>query len=358
MAPACYWRGAGWVLARPLRQPHAGDSTRPFTKPDRKGSFLAPDDPPPLVGVQLVRPRRYAAAGAPAGPLPHGGVTPGSCEEDPEEQSGPARRHHASHRAKTPCPLDASGPHGCRPRRGSRRWRSASSGRCCGIGPAWSGSVPSCATGSTRWPPITDMTGPPATGPGPAAAGSPTCPCPPCRGRSSLTAWRSSTRWHPRSTVSTARYAPGPRPTRGPGSSMTLPGVGQFTALQTVAEIGDITRFANARKLAPRAGLTRIRPRLGPDRPYGTSPRRSALAAVGAQPGWPTAKRSPEFAATYAAISQTAREEDRHHRDRPQAADPRLPPARRSPGCCPGTGAPRQLPAMLPPPPRPPRPGR
>ena len=79
-----HWRGAGWVLARPLRLPHAGDSTRPFIKPDTKGSFLASDDPPPLVGVQLVRPRRYAAAGAPAGPLPRGGVTPAAARKIPK----------------------------------------------------------------------------------------------------------------------------------------------------------------------------------------------------------------------------------------------------------------------------------
>src|SRR6266516_2570202 len=35
-----------------------------------------------------------------------------------------------------------------------------------------------------------------------------------------------------------------------------LPGVGQFTALVIVAEVGDITRFPNARKLASWAGLT------------------------------------------------------------------------------------------------------
>ena len=37
---------------------------------------------------------------------------------------------------------------------------------------------------------------------------------------------------------------------------MTLPGVGQFTALVMLAEIGDITRFGSARKLASWAGLT------------------------------------------------------------------------------------------------------
>jgi|SRR5271165_751936 len=45
--------------------------------------------------------------------------------------------------------------------------RCASFARCCGTGPAWSGWV----TGSTRSPPTTAMTGPPATGPGQAAAG-------------------------------------------------------------------------------------------------------------------------------------------------------------------------------------------
>jgi Transposase IS116/IS110/IS902 family len=36
----------------------------------------------------------------------------------------------------------------------------------------------------------------------------------------------------------------------------TLPGVGEFTALVMLAEIGDISRFASARKLARWAGLT------------------------------------------------------------------------------------------------------
>ena len=95
-------------------QPHAGNTTRPFTSQNRKGLFPAPDDPPPLVSVQLVRPRRSAAAGAPAGPLPHGGVTRAAARKIPENSQAQPGRHHASHRVKTPCPLDASGPHGCR----------------------------------------------------------------------------------------------------------------------------------------------------------------------------------------------------------------------------------------------------
>src|SRR5258708_12967228 len=35
-----------------------------------------------------------------------------------------------------------------------------------------------------------------------------------------------------------------------------LPGVGPFTALVILAEVGDITRFSSARKLASWAGLT------------------------------------------------------------------------------------------------------
>ena len=35
----------------------------------------------------------------------------------------------------------------------------------------------------------------------------------------------------------------------------TLPGVGEFTALVMLAEIGGISRFPSARKLAARAGL-------------------------------------------------------------------------------------------------------
>jgi transposase len=47
----------------------------------------------------------------------------------------------------------------------------------------------------------------------------------------------------------------------------TLPGVGQFTALVMLAEIGDITRFPSARKLASQSGLTPTVRGPGPDRP-------------------------------------------------------------------------------------------
>src|SRR5690348_2680299 len=85
----------------------------------------------------------------------------------------------------------------------------------------------------------------------------------------------------------------------------TLPGVGQFTALVIVAEVGDITRFGSARKLASWAGLTpTVR---GSDlsvRHGHISKQGSAWLRWVLNQAAQTAKRSPEFAATYAAIAQ------------------------------------------------------
>src|SRR6266851_6090060 len=85
----------------------------------------------------------------------------------------------------------------------------------------------------------------------------------------------------------------------------TLPGVGEFTALVMVAEIGDISRFPSARKLASWAGLTPtvrgsdLKVRHGHISKQGSVWLRWALNQA-AQ----TAKRSPEFAATYSAITK------------------------------------------------------
>ena len=84
-----------------------------------------------------------------------------------------------------------------------------------------------------------------------------------------------------------------------------LPGVGEFTALVMLAEIGDITRFGSARKLASWAGLTPtvrgsdLTVRHGHISRQGSAWLRWALNQA-AQ----TAKRSPKFAATYAAIAK------------------------------------------------------
>jgi transposase len=85
----------------------------------------------------------------------------------------------------------------------------------------------------------------------------------------------------------------------------TLPGVGQFTALVMLAEIGDISRFGSARKLASWAGLTPtvrgsdLTVRYGHISKQGSAWLRWVLNQA-AQ----TAKRSPEFAATYAGIAK------------------------------------------------------
>jgi len=85
----------------------------------------------------------------------------------------------------------------------------------------------------------------------------------------------------------------------------TLPGVGQFTALMMVAEIGDITRFPSARKLASWAGLTpTVR---GSDltvRHGHISKQGSAWLRWVLNQAAQTAKRSPEFAATYSSIAK------------------------------------------------------
>jgi transposase len=84
-----------------------------------------------------------------------------------------------------------------------------------------------------------------------------------------------------------------------------LPGVGPFTALVILAEIGDVSRFGSARKLASWAGLTpTVR---GSDRVahYGHISKEGSVwlrwvLCEAAQ----TAKRSPEFAAAFQRIAK------------------------------------------------------
>jgi transposase len=84
-----------------------------------------------------------------------------------------------------------------------------------------------------------------------------------------------------------------------------LPGVGPFTALVILAEVGDITRFRNAGKLGAWAGLTptvrgsELTVRHGHISKQGSAWLRWILIEA-AQ----TAKRSPAFAPTYQAIAR------------------------------------------------------
>src|SRR5947207_2936602 len=107
-----------------------------------------------------------------------------------------------------------------------------------------------------------------------------------------------------------------------------LPGAGQFTALVMLAEIGDVTRFGSARKLASWAGLTPTVRGPGPDRPARAHLQAGlGLAAVGAEPGGADRQALPGILRYLRGHRPAPREEDRHHRDLPQAADPRLAPA-------------------------------
>jgi transposase len=84
-----------------------------------------------------------------------------------------------------------------------------------------------------------------------------------------------------------------------------LPGVGPFTALVILAEVGDVSRFGSARKLASWAGLTpAVR---GSDRVahYGhISKQGSVLLRWALCEAAQTAKRSPQFAASFQAIAR------------------------------------------------------
>ena len=83
-----------------------------------------------------------------------------------------------------------------------------------------------------------------------------------------------------------------------------LPGVGEFTALVLLAEIGDITRFGNARKLASWAGLTPtvrgsdLTVRHGHISKQGSPYVRWVLGQAAH-----IAKRHPDFAASYQSIA-------------------------------------------------------
>jgi hypothetical protein len=101
----------------------------------------------------------------------------------------------------------------------------------------------------------------------------------------------------------------------------TLPGVGEFTALVMLGEIGGISRFGSARKLASWAGLTPAVRGPGPDRPARAHPRAGpGLAAVGHEPGGADRQAVSAVRRQLRHHRGQTREEDRHHRDRPQAA--------------------------------------
>jgi Transposase IS116/IS110/IS902 family/Transposase len=125
-----------------------------------------------------------------------------------------------------------------------------------------------------------------------------------------------------------ARAKPDPRVE----ARMALRGVGQLTAMTLVAEIGDITRFATARKLCAWAGLPPQVRNLRPHRP----PRPHHQAGLGTKQG-SAAVRSRAHRSRPAgqdpatahpllrSVRPPPRPAARHRRGRPQAARPLLP---------------------------------
>src|SRR6266567_2178206 len=187
---------------------------------------------------------------------------------------------------------------------GLPRRRSASCGRCCGTGWRWCGCGPCCATGSTPSSPTMAMTGrPEGTGPGRAGLAALALPAvsrelvnddlgliDALQERIDRLDWEIHQRARSDPRVKTLTQ---------------LPGVGPFTALVTLAEVGEVSRFGSARKLASWAGLTpTVR---GSDRVahYGHISKQGSVwlrwvLCEAAQ----TAKRSPQFAAGFQRIAK------------------------------------------------------
>jgi hypothetical protein len=107
MAARHHTAGAAWVHVRPLRPPHTREPQPPNALP-----------PAPIIsrrspGIQLVRPRRYAAAGAPAGPRPRGSHLNAATGERPAKKEHPSPVTTPRSPGQINLPLDKKGPHGC-----------------------------------------------------------------------------------------------------------------------------------------------------------------------------------------------------------------------------------------------------
>src|SRR5947207_2692769 len=144
----------------------------------------------------------------------------------------------------------------CCRRRGSPRRRCASCGRCCATGSSWCGCGRCCATGSTPCWPATAHGRPAGCWSGPGRRWLVSL---------ELTAASREVIGDGLALIGATEGRIGrldgeirQRARSGPRVKVLtrLPGAGPVTALVILAEIGGITRFPAARKLASRAGLT------------------------------------------------------------------------------------------------------
>jgi transposase len=131
-----------------------------------------------------------------------------------------------------------------------------------------------------------------------------------------------------------ARAKPDPRVT----ALMALPGVGWITAMTLVAEIGDITRFATARKLCAWAGLTPQVRNLRPHRP--PRPHHQTGLGGGALPCSPKPPSGPRPSRRSPASMPSAS----------TAAASRSPPSRSRASCSPAASTSSTRSTPLPPP--------
>jgi Transposase IS116/IS110/IS902 family len=158
------------------------------------------------------------------------------------------------------------------PRHGSRHPWCATNAPCCATAPAWCGFAhhPQKPASTPCWPTVASASssrcGPRRGGPGWTG-----WRCRPPPAPSSTTAWGLVDQLAP--TIARVERGLLARATSDPRvqALLALPGIGRLTAMTLVAEIGDIGRFATARKLCAWAGLTpavrNLRPQ-GPPRPH------------------------------------------------------------------------------------------
>ena len=98
------------------RRMGACETTPPTTQPGNRSPERPsppPDHQPPLTSIQLIRPRRCAAAGAPAGPRPRGSHINAATGERPTQKNNPQPVTTPRSPGQINLPQDREGPHGC-----------------------------------------------------------------------------------------------------------------------------------------------------------------------------------------------------------------------------------------------------